>query len=99
MAESDLEHRHAMEQSAIELTLTRLEISSAFRRANRGLNLGALVAVVIVAGGAFMAHLGYAEAGGGVIGATIVGLAATFVYGARARMQGEESATERDDED
>lgn len=41
--------------------------------------------MVIVAGGAFMAHLGHPEAGGGVIGGTIVGLAATFVYGARAR--------------
>ena len=95
MAESQSRHRQAMQKEAMELS--RLEISSAFNRANRGLNLGALVALAIVGGGAFMAHLGYAEAGGGVIGGTIVGLAATFVYGAKTRDRDVKSAEEQEE--
>lgn len=97
MAENQASHRQAMEKEAVELT--RFELSSGFTRANRGLNLGALVAMVIVAGGAFMAYLGYPEAGGGVIGGTIVGLAATFVYGARAREHLRESVGEHKERD
>ena len=84
-----------MQKEAMELS--RLEISSALDRANRGLNLGALVALAIVGGGEFMAHLGYAEAGGGVIGGTIVGLAATFVYGAKTRDRDVKSAEEQEE--
>lgn len=95
MAERQAAHRIDIENRALELE--HLGVTSAFARANRGLNLGALVAVVIVAGGAFMAFLGYPEAGGGVIGGTIVGLAATFVYGARSQNRARESSDEDDD--
>ena len=83
MAEQKAEQQRRMEEGTLDLA--ELEIHSAYRQALLGLVLGAFVAVVIVAGGAYMAFLGHAEAGAGVIGGTIVGMAATFVYGARMR--------------
>ena len=83
MAEQKAEQQRRMEQGT--LALAELEIHSAYRQSFLGLVFGAVVAVVIVAGGAYMAFLGHAEAGAGVIGGTIVGMAATFVYGARMR--------------
>ncbi len=83
MAEQKAEQQRRMEQGTLDLA--ELEIHSAYQQSFLGLVLGAVVAVVIVAGGAYMASLGHAEAGAGVIGGTIVGMAATFVYGARMR--------------
>ena len=89
MAENEAKHRHEIESVSMELS--SFELRSAYQRSNRGLLLGAIVAIVIVAGGAYMAYLGEPAVGGGVIGGTIVGLAGTFVYGARMRGRENES--------
>ena len=82
-AERETSHRHDMQRGTIELET--LEVRSDYGRSNRGLLLGALVALAVVAVGAYLAFLGYPTEGAGVVVSTVVGLAATFVYGARAR--------------
>ena len=81
MVEQRVLHESRMEQGA--LNMSRLDVSSSHQRSFLGAVLGAMVAIVIVAGGAYMAYLGHAEAGAAVIGGTIVGMAGTFVYGTR----------------
>ena len=82
-AERETSHRHDMQHGALELET--LEVRSDYERSNRGLYLGAFVALAIVAVGAYMAFLGHPAEGAGVVVSTVVGLAATFVYGARIR--------------
>ena len=77
MAEQRTAHRQEMERRAFELS--DFDLRAASTSLTRGMLLGALLAILILAGGAYMAFLGEAEVGGTVICATIVGLAGTFV--------------------
>ena len=81
--ERETAHRHDMQRGTLELQT--FDVRSAYRRSNLGLYLGALVALAVVAVGAYLAFLGYPAEGAGVVISTVVGLAATFVYGARIR--------------
>ncbi len=87
--ERETSHRHDMERGSLELET--LEVRSDYRRTNRGLYLGAFVALAVVAVGAYMAFLGHPAEGAGIVVSTVVGLAATFVYGARIRWRESES--------
>ena len=89
MAEQAASHRHDMQRRTLELET--FDVRSAYGRSNRGLYLGAFVALAIVAVGAYMAFLGHPAEGAGVVVSTVVGLAATFVYGARMRGRPTES--------
>lgn len=83
MAENAAAHNREMKRGALDLEV--LSVRSDFRRSNLGLYLGALVALAVVAVGAYLAYLGHPAEGAGIVVATVVGLAATFVYGAQLR--------------
>lgn len=89
MAEQAASHRHDMQRGSLELQT--FDLRSAYGRSRLGLYLGALVALAVVAVGAYMAFLGHSAEGAGVVISTVVGLAATFVYGARIRRRESES--------
>jgi len=83
MAEQEQAQRHNAERTFLELR--RLNIQADYARSNRGLYLGAAVALAIVAAGALMAYLGQSAEAVAVVVGTIAGVAGVFVYGAQTR--------------
>ena len=90
MAESWHQHQIKQERRALELTGETIGVARAAsvgesRRAYLGIVLGFILALTGLCGGIFLAALGRGGIGLTLGLASLVGLAAVFVYGAQSR--------------
>lgn len=74
MAERERDHRHAMENKELNISLI-------------GLIFGFIVALVALVAGAVLVYFGHSWAGTIIVGIDLVGLAGLFVLGSRFKRQ------------
>ncbi len=93
MAENWQQHQIEQERGALELTGETIAAAKAAgvgesRRAYLGIALGFIIAMTGLCGGVFLASIGRGGIGLAFGLASLVGLAAVFVYGAQSRRSG-----------
>ena len=76
MAERREEHQQSIEKTVVE---------GGSKRADRGLIIGAIVAIILILCGTFLVYNGHDWAGTTLVVATIVGLVGVFVYNTQKR--------------
>lgn len=83
MAENQAEHRQKVEMTVV--TTAKFSIERESKRADRGLIIGAIVAIILILCGTFLVYNWHDWAGTTLVVATIVGLVGVFVYNTQKR--------------